>query len=180
MIIYGFHKPGIAFLWSNTLEFKLKLFQSTVIGISKCLPPNKLIIASWIRLKQHKILNDFFSCISKGILFVIQSSRRPILMANSNFIHRRGGYYAFGLSTPPPQCGERFHCYRLQPTVFYLELLYLQVMFSLRKSCLGIFLASFWKTRWPLEQFFDFFLYFFLILLFWLCYRHSFQLFRSN
>ena len=31
----------------------------------------------------------------------------------------------------------------LQPTVFYLELLYLQVMFSLRKSCLGIFLASF-------------------------------------
>ena len=30
-----------------------------------------------------------------------------------------------------------------QPTVFYLELLYLQVMFSLRKSCLGIFLASF-------------------------------------
>ena len=31
----------------------------------------------------------------------------------------------------------------LQPTVFYLELLYLQVMFGLRKSCLGIFLASF-------------------------------------
>ena len=31
----------------------------------------------------------------------------------------------------------------LQSAVFYLELLYLQVMFSLRKSCLGIFLASF-------------------------------------
>ena len=31
----------------------------------------------------------------------------------------------------------------LQSTAFYLELLYLQVMFSLRKSCLGIFLASF-------------------------------------
>ena len=31
----------------------------------------------------------------------------------------------------------------LQSTVFYLELLYLQVMFSLSKSCLGIFLASF-------------------------------------
>ena len=31
----------------------------------------------------------------------------------------------------------------LAPTVFYLELLYLQVIFSLRKSCLGIFLASF-------------------------------------
>ena len=66
----------------------------------------------------------------------------------------------------------------LQPTVFYLELLYLQV--SLRKSCLGIFLASFWKTRWPPQQFFDFFSYFFLILLLWLCYRHSFQLFRRN
>ena len=31
----------------------------------------------------------------------------------------------------------------LQPTGFYLELLYLQVMFSLRKSSLVIFLASF-------------------------------------
>ena len=31
----------------------------------------------------------------------------------------------------------------LAPTVFYLELLYLQVIFNLRKSCLGIFLASF-------------------------------------
>ena len=31
----------------------------------------------------------------------------------------------------------------LAPTVFYLELLYLQVMVSLRKSCLVIFLASF-------------------------------------
>ena len=63
----------------------------------------------------------------------------------------------------------------LVPTVFYLELLYLQVMFSLRKSCLGIFLASFWKPRWPPEQFFDFFSYFFLILLLWLCYRQNFS-----
>ena len=31
----------------------------------------------------------------------------------------------------------------LQPTVFYLELLYSQFVFSRRKSCLGIFLASF-------------------------------------
>ena len=31
----------------------------------------------------------------------------------------------------------------LAPTVFYLELLNLQVMFSFRKSYLGIFLASF-------------------------------------
>ena len=31
----------------------------------------------------------------------------------------------------------------LAPTVFYLEFSYLQVMFNLRKSCLGIFLASF-------------------------------------
>ena len=30
------------------------------------------------------------------------------------YIHRSGGYYGFGLSTPPPppQCGEIFHCYR--------------------------------------------------------------------
>ena len=48
----------------------------------------------------------------------------------------------------------------LQPTVFYLELLYLQVMLSLRKSCLGIFLASLGKTRWPPEPFLTFFLTF--------------------
>ena len=33
----------------------------------------------------------------------------------------------------------------LTPTVFYLKLLYLQVMFRIRKSCRVVFLASVWK-----------------------------------
>ena len=68
----------------------------------------------------------------------------------------------------------------LAPSILYLELLNFQGIFSLKISCLGIFLGSFWKTRWPPEPIFFFFSSFFLILLLWLCYSHSFQIFSTN
>ena len=102
---------------------------------------------------------EIFSYISLKIGVYVRVHAKNIYYC----IHRSGGYYGFGRSTPPPpQCVTDFTVTALAPTVFYLELLYLQVMFSLTKSCLGIFLASFWKTRWPPEPFFDFFFLVFL------------------
>ena len=97
-----------------------------------------------------------------------------------NCIHRCiGGYYisAFDPVTPPPQWD--FAVTPLVPLILKLELLNFQGIFSLRISCLGIFLGSFWKTGWPPQPNLYFFSSFFLTLLLWLCYSHSFQTFRN-
>ena len=94
----------------------------------------KFVSIIWLHGNTNAVQFQIFIRLLKYLISTITVSTEVVDTMDLDRVHRR---------LHRRSVVRDFTITALAPTVFYLELLYLQVVFNLRKSCLGIFLASF-------------------------------------